>query len=177
MLEEDALRFDQFLKDNDQKAVQAIKKAEAETKAKAEKVQEIKKLNAQITQIKSEMSKFEEQLEDCRKCARRGESLPTRCVCTPHCHTWSQASLGRDGGTSVVIGSSGSWHTYHRPWTILRHSGDQSSSVQLPTHQLVVRFISHAPPPACHPPTTHPPSHQVQELPRQAHAGRVVRGA
>uniref|UniRef100_A0A7S4F2N3 DUF4200 domain-containing protein n=1 Tax=Chrysotila carterae TaxID=13221 RepID=A0A7S4F2N3_CHRCT len=67
MLEEDALRFDQFLKDNDQKAVQAIKKAEAETKAKAEKVQEIKKLNAQITQIKSDMSKFEEQLEDCRK--------------------------------------------------------------------------------------------------------------
>ena len=67
MLEEDAMRFDQFLKDNDQKAVQAIKKAEAETKAKAEKVQEIKKLNMQITQIKSEMSKFEEQLEDCRK--------------------------------------------------------------------------------------------------------------
>lgn len=67
MLEEDALRFDQFLKDNDQKAVQAIKKAELETKAKAEKVQEIKKLNAQITTIKSEMSKFEEQLEDCRK--------------------------------------------------------------------------------------------------------------
>ena len=67
MLEEDALRFDQFLKDNDQKAVAAIKKAEAETKAKAEKVQEIKKLNMQITQIKSEMSKFEEQLEDCRK--------------------------------------------------------------------------------------------------------------
>jgi len=67
MLEEDALRFDQFLKDNDQKAVAAIKKAEAETKAKAEKVQEIKKFNAQITQIKSEMSKFEEQLEDCRK--------------------------------------------------------------------------------------------------------------
>jgi len=67
MLEEDALRFDQFLKENDQKAVQAIKKAEAETKAKAEKVQEIKKLNMQITQIKSEMSKFEEQLEDCRK--------------------------------------------------------------------------------------------------------------
>ena len=44
--------------------VQAIKKAEAEAKAKAEKVQEIKKLNMQITQIKSEMSKFEEQLEE-----------------------------------------------------------------------------------------------------------------
>ena len=65
MLDEDAMRFDQFLKDNDQK--QAIKRAEAETKQKAEKVQEIKKLNMQITQIKSEMSKFEEQLEDCRK--------------------------------------------------------------------------------------------------------------
>ena len=35
MLEEDALRFDQFLKDNDAKAVQAIKKAEAETKVSA----------------------------------------------------------------------------------------------------------------------------------------------
>jgi len=35
MLEEDALRFDQFLKDNDAKAVQAIKKAELETKVRA----------------------------------------------------------------------------------------------------------------------------------------------
>ena len=85
MLEEDALRFDQFLKDNDQKAVQAIKRAEAETKAKSEKVAEIKKLNMQITQIKSEMSKFEEQLEDCRKygwpdCLRIASGLPPDCL-------------------------------------------------------------------------------------------------
>ena len=85
MLEEDALRFDQFLKDNDQKAVQAIKRAEAETKAKSEKVAEIKKLNMQITQIKSEMSKFEEQLEDCRKyvwpdCLWIASGLPPDCL-------------------------------------------------------------------------------------------------
>mmetsp|Transcript_33784 Transcript_33784/g.56713 ORF Transcript_33784/g.56713 Transcript_33784/m.56713 type:complete len:611 (+) Transcript_33784:2-1834(+) len=67
MLEEDALRFDAFLKENDMKAVEAIKKAEIETKAKADKVQEIKRLNGQIATIKSEMSKYEEQLEDCRK--------------------------------------------------------------------------------------------------------------
>ena len=67
MLQEDEMRFEEFLKDNAQNAEQAMKKAESETKAKAEKVQEIKKLNNQIAQIKAEMSKFEEQLEDCRK--------------------------------------------------------------------------------------------------------------
>ena len=67
MLQEDEMRFEEFLKDNAQNAEAAMKKAEAETKLKAEKVQEIKKLNAQIAQIKAEMSKFEEQLEDCRK--------------------------------------------------------------------------------------------------------------
>ena len=34
MLEEDAMRFDAFLKENDYKAVEAIRKAEQETKAK-----------------------------------------------------------------------------------------------------------------------------------------------
>eukprot|EP00736_Rhodelphis_marinus_P011866 Rmarinus@m.10502 len=67
MLEEDAMRFDAFLKENDMKAVDAIKAAEAETKAKNEKLQEIKKLNSQIAAIKSEMSKYEEQLEECRE--------------------------------------------------------------------------------------------------------------
>jgi len=67
MLDEDSVRFDAFLKENDYKAVEAIRKAEAETKAKQDKVQEIKKLNAQIAQVKSEMSKYEEQLEDCKR--------------------------------------------------------------------------------------------------------------
>jgi hypothetical protein len=45
------LRFDTFLKENDKKAHEAIKKAEKETKAKTDKVQEIKKLNQQIQMI------------------------------------------------------------------------------------------------------------------------------
>ena len=38
MLEEDAIRFDTFLKENDKKAHEAIKKAEKETKLKQDKV-------------------------------------------------------------------------------------------------------------------------------------------
>ncbi len=66
MLEEDASRFELFLKMNDQKAVDAIRKAEAETKSKQDKVQEIKKLNAQIAAVKSEMAKYDESLEECQ---------------------------------------------------------------------------------------------------------------
>merc|ERR1719155_18636 len=51
MLEEDAIRFDTFLKENDKKAHEAIKKAERETKLKTDKVQEIKKLNQQIQMV------------------------------------------------------------------------------------------------------------------------------
>ncbi|KAJ0407690.1 hypothetical protein ATCC90586_001872 [Pythium insidiosum] len=65
MLEEDAVRFDTFLKENDKKAHEAIKRAEKETKAKADKVQEIKKLTQQIQAVQSEMSKLSEQLQDC----------------------------------------------------------------------------------------------------------------
>merc|ERR1711871_1460597 len=67
MLEEDAMRFDAFLKENDYKAVDAIRKAEQETKAKQEKVSEIKKLTAQIAAVRSDMARFEEQLENCRR--------------------------------------------------------------------------------------------------------------
>jgi len=67
MLEEDAIRFDTFLKENDKKAHEAIKRAEAETKAKQDKVQQIKKLNQQIQMIQSDQSKLKEQLEDCQK--------------------------------------------------------------------------------------------------------------
>jgi len=67
MLEEDSIRFDTFLKENDKKAHEAIKRAEQETKAKQEKVQQIKKLNQQIQMIQSDQSKLKEQLEDCLK--------------------------------------------------------------------------------------------------------------
>ncbi|KAL0585839.1 hypothetical protein ABG067_004373 [Albugo candida] len=64
MLEEDALRFDSFLKDNDRKAHDAIKRAEKETKAKTDKLFEIKNLNHQIQGVESDVSKLKEQLQD-----------------------------------------------------------------------------------------------------------------
>eukprot|EP00199_Chlamydomonas_sp_CCMP681_P000248 CAMPEP_0119104450 /NCGR_PEP_ID=MMETSP1180-20130426/2658_1 /TAXON_ID=3052 ORGANISM="Chlamydomonas cf sp, Strain CCMP681" /NCGR_SAMPLE_ID=MMETSP1180 /ASSEMBLY_ACC=CAM_ASM_000741 /LENGTH=553 /DNA_ID=CAMNT_0007089215 /DNA_START=31 /DNA_END=1692 /DNA_ORIENTATION=- len=67
MLEEDALRFDAFLKENDEKVQEAIKRAEMEAKAKQDKVLEIKRLTTSTAALRSEMNKFEEQLEDCRK--------------------------------------------------------------------------------------------------------------
>ncbi|KAJ3398079.1 Coiled-coil domain-containing protein 38 [Chytriomyces hyalinus] len=66
-LEEDAAKFDAFLKENDKNSVEAIKKAELETKAKLEKIQDIKKLNMQIMTIRSDMSKNEDQLKDLQK--------------------------------------------------------------------------------------------------------------
>ncbi|EPZ31136.1 hypothetical protein ROZALSC1DRAFT_28063 [Rozella allomycis CSF55] len=66
-LEEDAAKFDAFLKENDKNSVEAMKRAELETKAKLEKMQEIKKINAQIVNIRSEMSKNEDQLKDYQK--------------------------------------------------------------------------------------------------------------
>jgi len=65
MLETDAARFEKFLKDNDQQAVQAIKNAETETKLKQDKVHEIKKLTAQIAAVNSETTKYTESLEEC----------------------------------------------------------------------------------------------------------------
>ncbi|QDZ25580.1 hypothetical protein A3770_18p80980 [Chloropicon primus] len=67
MLEEDKLRFEEFLRENDEKVKEAITKAEVETKAKQDKVNEIKRLNAAIATLRSELNKYEEQLEDCRK--------------------------------------------------------------------------------------------------------------
>eukprot|EP00163_Fabomonas_tropica_P003577 TRINITY_DN13085_c0_g2_i1.p1 TRINITY_DN13085_c0_g2~~TRINITY_DN13085_c0_g2_i1.p1 ORF type:complete len:578 (+),score=174.27 TRINITY_DN13085_c0_g2_i1:240-1973(+) len=75
MLEEDAMRFDAFLKENDMRAIDAMDRAEVETKAKQEKLQEIKKLNAQISVIKQEMSKAEDQLTNCRRYKKFLDSL------------------------------------------------------------------------------------------------------
>nr|CAB3228545.1 coiled-coil domain-containing protein 37 [Phallusia mammillata] len=63
-LEEDAAMFDEFLKENDKNSVEAIKIAESETKSKLEKVAEIKKNNAVMMGIKSEISKHEETLKE-----------------------------------------------------------------------------------------------------------------
>ncbi|XP_040593142.1 cilia- and flagella-associated protein 100 isoform X1 [Mesocricetus auratus] len=62
-LEKDATLFDEFLRENDRSSVQAMKLAEKETKIKMEKVIEIRDLTAQIMNIKSEISKFEDTLQ------------------------------------------------------------------------------------------------------------------
>ncbi|XP_023372731.1 cilia- and flagella-associated protein 100 [Otolemur garnettii] len=61
-LEKDAVLFDEFLRENDRSSVQALRMAEKETKAKVEKIIEIQDLTAQIMNIKSEISKFEDTL-------------------------------------------------------------------------------------------------------------------
>ncbi|XP_021046454.1 cilia- and flagella-associated protein 100 [Mus pahari] len=62
-LEKDASLFDEFLRENDRNSVQAMRLAEKETKMKTEKIVEIRELTAQITSIKSEISKFEDTLK------------------------------------------------------------------------------------------------------------------
>ncbi|XP_075851679.1 cilia- and flagella-associated protein 100 isoform X2 [Microcebus murinus] len=62
-LERDAALFDEFLRDNDCSSVQAMRVAEKETKARMEKIFEIRELTTQITNIKSEISKFEDTVE------------------------------------------------------------------------------------------------------------------
>ncbi|XP_017371476.1 cilia- and flagella-associated protein 100 isoform X4 [Cebus imitator] len=62
-LEKDAILFDEFLRENDRSSVQAMKAAEKETKAKMEKILEIRDLTTQIVNIKSEISRFEDTLQ------------------------------------------------------------------------------------------------------------------
>ncbi|XP_028710353.1 cilia- and flagella-associated protein 100 [Peromyscus leucopus] len=62
-LEKDANLFDEFLRENDRSSVQAMRLAEKETKIKVEKIIEIRELTAQIMNIKSEISKFEDTLQ------------------------------------------------------------------------------------------------------------------
>uniref|UniRef100_A0AAR2K4U0 DUF4200 domain-containing protein n=1 Tax=Pygocentrus nattereri TaxID=42514 RepID=A0AAR2K4U0_PYGNA len=64
LLEDDTILFDSFLKENDKNSVEAIKIAEQETKAKLEKVAEIKKITAKMVAIKSDISKYEDTLQE-----------------------------------------------------------------------------------------------------------------
>ncbi|KAK9866005.1 hypothetical protein WJX84_004757 [Apatococcus fuscideae] len=61
MLEVDALRFDAFLKENDERVQDAIHKAENEAKNKQEKVIEIKRLNTQAAVIRTENARAEKR--------------------------------------------------------------------------------------------------------------------
>ncbi|XP_059202508.1 cilia- and flagella-associated protein 100 [Centropristis striata] len=64
IIERDNLLFEEFLRENEKKSVEARTFFEQEAKSKQEKNTEIKKLNAEIGSIKSEIAKFEEILID-----------------------------------------------------------------------------------------------------------------
>ncbi|XP_076870260.1 cilia- and flagella-associated protein 100 isoform X2 [Brachyhypopomus gauderio] len=64
LLEEDTNLFDEFLKENDRNSAEAIKIAEQETKAKLDKVAEIKRITAKMVAIRSDISKYEETLQE-----------------------------------------------------------------------------------------------------------------
>ncbi|XP_075039755.1 cilia- and flagella-associated protein 100 [Mixophyes fleayi] len=63
-LEEDAVRFDEFLKQNDRNSVEALKQADKETKLKMDRVAQIKSQTALMMNIKSDISKCEEVLRE-----------------------------------------------------------------------------------------------------------------
>ena len=63
-------KFNNFLKHSNLEQDAAVKRADLETKAKQEKLLEIKKLSAQIAQLDSDKKKNEEQLEQCLKFKR-----------------------------------------------------------------------------------------------------------
>ncbi|XP_019392359.1 PREDICTED: cilia- and flagella-associated protein 100 [Crocodylus porosus] len=65
-LEKDAAMFDDFLKENDKNSAQALKIAERETKAKMDKIIEIRELTAQMMNIQSEISRLEDTLQEYR---------------------------------------------------------------------------------------------------------------
>ncbi|XP_066469074.1 cilia- and flagella-associated protein 100 [Tiliqua scincoides] len=63
-LEKDAAMFDEFLKENDRNSVQALNIAERETRAKLDKILEIRELTAQMMNIQSEIARFEDTLHE-----------------------------------------------------------------------------------------------------------------
>lgn len=66
MLEEDIAKFDAFLKENDEKVKEAMKRVDLETKLKRDCVEEIKKVNLEIGEIHRELNKEQGFLEDCK---------------------------------------------------------------------------------------------------------------
>ena len=66
-LEDDAITFDLFLKENDKSSVEAIRQAEVEMRKKLDKVNEVKRLSNVIRGIQTEISKKEERLIDLKK--------------------------------------------------------------------------------------------------------------
>ena len=82
------------------------RRAEIELKQKQDKVAEIKRLQAQIADIKSELSKYEEQLEDCKTYqVRFGEGV----------HCLAGWLVGWSAGTQLdAITCCGCWCQWRR---------------------------------------------------------------
>jgi hypothetical protein len=67
MLEEDAIRFDAFLKQTDASAHEALKEAEAMARVKADKLHELKKLKHGIASVTAEKARLREALDEFRR--------------------------------------------------------------------------------------------------------------
>eukprot|EP00075_Anas_platyrhynchos_P034425 XP_027323678.1 cilia- and flagella-associated protein 100 [Anas platyrhynchos] len=63
-LEKDIATFDEFLKENHRNSVHALKIAEKESAAKTKKITEIQMINSQINSLQSEISRFENTLQE-----------------------------------------------------------------------------------------------------------------
>eukprot|EP00697_Spironema_sp_BW2_P012708 gnl/Spiro4/29337_TR14358_c0_g1_i2.p1 gnl/Spiro4/29337_TR14358_c0_g1~~gnl/Spiro4/29337_TR14358_c0_g1_i2.p1 ORF type:complete len:673 (-),score=154.02 gnl/Spiro4/29337_TR14358_c0_g1_i2:89-2107(-) len=66
-LEADRSLFEDFLKENDNRAADAAKEQDAETKARHDKLLEIKKVNGTIVALRAEIDKGETDLENCKR--------------------------------------------------------------------------------------------------------------
>merc|ERR1712131_300070 len=66
-LEDDAVTFDLFLKENDKSSVEAIRQTEIEMRKKLDKVAEVKRLSNIIRGIQTEISKQEEKLSELKR--------------------------------------------------------------------------------------------------------------
>ena len=74
-LEEDAVRFDSFLKTSDAAAHEAVRKAELRGKEKAENLHQLKSLKHQLAAMAAENAKLREVVDDYRKYAAFLEGL------------------------------------------------------------------------------------------------------
>jgi len=74
-LEESIMNFDSFLEDNDNKAQEAERQVEKESKIRHQKIQEIKRLEQQIMSIRSDIVKNTDALDECSKCKDFLDSL------------------------------------------------------------------------------------------------------
>ena len=65
ILEDDAIRFDAFLKENDKKAHDMIQQAEKESKIKNDITQDFKRTNKQLQVVRADIDRLQSDIDDC----------------------------------------------------------------------------------------------------------------